>query len=27
LNNVAKQMYFVKVRTDKGIIIQKVSVQ
>jgi hypothetical protein len=27
LNNVAKQMYFVKVRTDKGITIQKVSVQ
>ena len=27
LSNVAKQMYFVKVKTDKGISIQKVSVQ
>jgi hypothetical protein len=27
LNNVAKQMYFVKVKTEKWISIQKVSVQ
>jgi hypothetical protein len=27
LSNVAKQMYFVKVKTDKGMSIQKVSVQ
>jgi hypothetical protein len=27
LTNVAKQMYFVKVKTEKGISIQKVSVQ